>query len=101
MQNSFQTPQAKYAYRLLVFSTMSPQSVTCQIHFMVLTHLVEFFYQVVLTMSEVSLRVSSLQPTCFRLWLHQDDEDSMLYVIYSAATLSKLASSYAPCNEYL
>ena len=32
MQNSLQTPQAKYAYRLLEFSTMSLQSVTCQIH---------------------------------------------------------------------
>ena len=43
MQNSLQTPQAKYAYRLLEFSTMSPQSVTCQFHFMVLTHLVDIF----------------------------------------------------------
>ena len=33
MQISLQTPQAKYAYRLLEFSSMSPQSVTCQFHF--------------------------------------------------------------------
>ena len=56
MQISLQTPQAKYAYRLLEFSNMSPQSVTCQFHFIVLTHLVDIFYQVVLTMSEVSFK---------------------------------------------
>ena len=56
MQISLQTPQAKYAYRLLEFSSMSPQSVTCQIHsygsdqFLAVTYVL----QVVPTMSKES-----------------------------------------------
>ena len=59
MQISLQTPQAKYAYRLLEFSHMSPQSVTCQIHsygsdqFLAATLLL---LQVAPTMREVSFK---------------------------------------------
>ena len=45
---------------------------------MVLTHSVAKFYllQIVLTTSEFTLRVSSLQPTCSPV-AHEDDGDSM------------------------
>ena len=68
MQIAFETPQAKYAYRLL--ECFLYESTKCHLpvpFYMVLTHLVATFLmlQVVLTMSEDRFRVSSLQPTCF------------------------------------
>ena len=66
---------------------------------MVLTQLVDIFYQVVLTMSEVSLRVSSLQPTCSPV-AHEDDGDSLLFYFRCANLCKMLALSYASCNGY-
>ena len=67
---------------------------------MVLTHVVAIFLllQTVLMMSEILLRVLSLQPTCSPV-AHADDGDSMQNN-FPLFTLSVLALCYASCKEY-
>ena len=76
MQNSLQTPQAKYAYKLLEFSPMSPQSVTCQFHFMVVAHLDDIFLSGCSDEEWGFVKGFESATNMFRLWL-DEDWDSM------------------------
>ena len=74
---------------------------------MVLTHLVDMFYQVALTMSEVRLRVSSLQPTCFACGYMKigtpcnNIYSSAVIFVYASFELCKVVMDYFKSGSFV
>ena len=77
-------------------------SLARSIHMVLTTLLVAtlLLLQVAPMMSEVSFKGFKSSTNIFRLWLHEDDGDSMKNNVFPLLYSFKLASCYASCNEY-